>query len=36
LASVDVGRHMLMVRRTIQKKPRQVLHLRASELVSTR
>jgi hypothetical protein len=36
LASVDVGRHMLMVRRTIQKKPRQVLHLRASELVSSR
>ena len=33
LASVDIGRHMLLVRRTIQSQPRQVLHLRASDLV---
>jgi hypothetical protein len=32
LASVDVGRQMLLVRRTIEGRPRQLLHLRASEL----
>jgi hypothetical protein len=34
LASVDAGRHMLLVRRTIEGRPRQVLHLRASDLVA--
>ena len=33
LASVDVGRKMLLVRRTLEGGPRQVLHLRASDLV---
>jgi hypothetical protein len=33
LASVDVGRQMLLVRRTLQGVPRQVLHLRASDLL---
>ena len=32
LASVDVGRQMLLVRRTIEGRPRQLLHLRASDL----
>jgi hypothetical protein len=34
LASIDVGRQMLLVRRTLEGCPRQVLHLKASELVS--
>ena len=34
LASIDVGRQMLLVRRTLEGYPRQVLHLRASQLVS--
>jgi hypothetical protein len=34
LASVDVGRQMLLVRRTLEGRPRQVLHLKASELAS--
>jgi hypothetical protein len=34
LASVDAGRHMLLVRRTLESRPRQVLHLRASDLVA--
>jgi len=33
LASVDVGRKMVLVRRTLEGSPRQVLHLKASELV---
>jgi hypothetical protein len=33
LASVDVGRQMLLVRRILQGVPRQVLHLRASDLL---
>jgi len=33
LASVDEGRQMVQVRRTMERKPRQVLHLRATELV---
>lgn len=32
LASTDVGRKMLQVRRTLERRPRQVLHLRASDL----
>ena len=34
LASIDVGRQMLLVRRTLQGCPRQVLHLKANELAS--
>jgi len=34
LASVDAGRQMLLVRRTFEGRPRQVLHLRAADLVS--
>jgi hypothetical protein len=33
LASVDVGREMLLVRRTLEGVPREVLHLKASDLV---
>jgi hypothetical protein len=33
LASTDVGRQMLMVRRTLEGCPRQVLHLKAGDLV---
>ncbi len=33
LASVDVGRQMLLVRRTLAAHPRQVLHLKASHLL---
>jgi hypothetical protein len=33
LASVDAGRRMVQVRRTLEGKPRQVLHLKASDLV---
>jgi len=36
LASVDVGREMLLVRRTLEGCPRQVLHLRSSNLVPTK
>ena len=34
LASVDVGRQMLLVRRTLEGRPRQVLHLGASDLLA--
>jgi hypothetical protein len=34
LASVDAGRHMLLVRRTLEGRPRQVLHIKASDLVA--
>jgi hypothetical protein len=34
LVSIDTGRQMLQVRRTLEGAPRQVLHLRAGELVS--
>jgi hypothetical protein len=33
LASIDAGRHMLLVRRTIEGRPRQVLHIKAGDLV---
>src|SRR6266849_3206831 len=33
LASLDVGRQMLLVRRTLEGCPRQVLHLKATQLV---
>jgi len=33
LASVDAGRQMVQVRRTLEGRPRQVLHLRAMDLV---
>jgi hypothetical protein len=33
LASVDVGRERLLVRRTLEGAPREVLHLKASDLV---
>ena len=33
LASIDVGRGMVQVRRTLEGRPRQVLHLRARDLV---
>ena len=33
LASIDTGRKMLMVRRTLEDIPRQVLHLKSSEVV---
>ena len=33
LASIDAGRQMVMVRRTLEGSPRQVLHLKASDLV---
>ena len=33
LVSVDVGRNMLMVRRTLEGGPRKVLHLKASDLI---
>jgi hypothetical protein len=33
LASVDAGRQMVLVRRTLEGAPRQVLHLKASDLV---
>ncbi len=35
LASIDVGRGIVQVRRTLEKRPRQVLHLRASDLVES-
>jgi hypothetical protein len=35
LATVDAGRQMLLVRRTLEGRPRQVLHLKASDLIST-
>ena len=34
LASVDVGREMLLVRRTLEGTARQVLHLKTSDLMS--
>ncbi len=34
LASVDVGRQMLTVRRTLGGRPRQVLHLKANDLLT--
>jgi hypothetical protein len=34
LASVDAGRQMLLVRRTLEGIPRQILHLKARDLVS--
>jgi len=34
LASVDAGRQMLLVRRTLEGVPRQVLHVKARHLVS--
>ena len=34
LASIDVGRQMLLVRRTLEGYPRQVLHLKVSDLAS--
>jgi hypothetical protein len=34
LVSIDVGRQMLLVRRTLEGCPRQVLHLKASDLAS--
>jgi hypothetical protein len=34
LASIDVDRQMLLVRRTLEGCPRQVRHLKASELAS--
>jgi hypothetical protein len=36
LVSTDVGRQMLTVRRTLEGCPRQVLHLRASDLIGAR
>lgn len=30
LATIDAGRQMLLVRRTLEGRPRQVLHLKAS------
>ena len=33
LVSTDVGRKMLTVRRTLEGRPRQVLHLKVSDLV---
>ena len=33
LASVDAGRQMVQVRRTLEGRPRQVLHLKATDLV---
>jgi hypothetical protein len=33
LASIDAGRGMVQVRRTLEGRPRQVLHLRSSDLV---
>src|SRR5207249_7464488 len=33
LASIDAGRQMLLVRRTLQSRPRQVLHLKVSDLL---
>ena len=35
LVSIDVGRQMLMVRRTLEGCPRQVLHLNASQLADS-
>jgi hypothetical protein len=35
LASVDQGRKMLQVRRTLEGTSKQVLHLKASHLLST-
>jgi hypothetical protein len=34
LASVDTSRHMLLVRRTLEGHPRQVLHMKASDLAA--
>jgi hypothetical protein len=36
LASIDEGRQMVQVRRTLQGRPRQVLHLKASALMDLR
>jgi hypothetical protein len=36
LASIDAGRQMVQVRRTLEGRPRQVLHLKASALVELR
>jgi hypothetical protein len=36
LASIDTGRQMVQVRRTLEGRPRQVLHLNASALVELR
>jgi hypothetical protein len=36
LASIDAGRQMVMVRRTLEGSARQVLHLKASDFVRTR
>jgi hypothetical protein len=35
LASIDAGRQMLLVRRTLEGRPRQVLHLKACDFVSS-
>jgi hypothetical protein len=35
LASVDTGRQMLLVRRTLEGIPRQVLHIRACDVVGS-
>jgi hypothetical protein len=32
LVSIDAGRQMVLVRRTLEGSPRQVLHLKASDL----
>jgi hypothetical protein len=34
LASIDAGRQMLLVRRTLEGRPRQVLHVKASNVVA--
>jgi hypothetical protein len=36
LASIDRGRQMVQVRRTLEGRPRQALHLKAKELASPR
>jgi hypothetical protein len=36
LASVDAGREMVQVRRTLEGRPRQVLHLKAITVVEPR
>jgi hypothetical protein len=33
LASIDAGREMLQIRRTLEGRPRLVLHLKASQLM---
>jgi hypothetical protein len=34
LASIDAGRGMVQVRRTLEGHPRQVLHLKAEDLIA--